>query len=137
MKMKEKKTEEVVEETPKVSDELRRYLEHARQNRHQLFYYFNEVGCKDKTNCTDDSVLESFGVKTSFPVNVWVCISKDDLLEHFEDFVAAWIEEYNELDVSKFDNYTKLVVNHYAPDILLISQIRKLIKKCAQHITEE
>lgn len=139
MKMKEKKTEEVVEvETSKISNELREYLEFARQCRYQLQRYDDET-CKSRIFFhTDDTILEEFGVDTSTPINIYIEFSDNNISEFFEEFVADWINAYNKLDLTKFDNYTKLVIHTYSPSITLISKIRKHIKeKCAQHTTEE
>ena len=139
MKMKEKKTEEVVEvETSKISNELREYLEFARQCRYQLQRYDDET-CKSRIFFhTDDTILEEFGVDTSTPINIYIEFSDNNISEFFEEFVADWVNAYNKLDLTKFDNYTKLVIHTYSPSITPISKIRKHIKeKCAQHTTEE
>lgn len=139
--MKEKKTEEVVEEvveTPKVSDELREYLEFARQCRHQLCRYDDET-CKSKMIfSTNDSILEEFGVNVSLPVNIYIEFSNSNISEMFEEFITDWIDRYNKLDLTKFDNYTRLVIAQYSPCITAIYKIRKYIKeKCAQPTTEK
>lgn len=139
MKMKEKKTEEVVEvETPKISDELKEYLEFARQCRYQLQRYDDET-CKSRIFFhTDDIILEEFGVDISTPINIYIEFSDNNISEFFEEFVANWVNAYNKLDLTKFDNYTKLVIDTYSPSITPISKIRKHIKeKCVQHTTEE
>jgi hypothetical protein len=137
MKMKEKKTEEVVE-TSKISNELKEYLEFARQCRYQLQRYDDET-CKSRIFFhTDDIILEEFGVDTSTPINIYIEFSDNNISEFFEEFVADWVNAYNKLDLTKFDNYTKLVIDSYTPPITVISKIRKHIKeKCAQHTTEE
>ena len=136
--MKEKKTEEVVEaEAPKISDEVREYLEFARCCAIQLSEFYNELsGGIYIRNIDCDLELESFGVKC-LPVNIKTGFSKDNCQKYFEEFVEEWIIEYNKLDFSKYDNYTNLILKRFAPDVNTISMIRKKIKKCAQHTTEK
>lgn len=134
MKMKEKKTEEVVEETPKISDELMEYLEFARfcEYQKQVFYesgmsWLNEM----------DNFLNDFGIDVSKPVSIVTYIPENEKLEKFDQFIQSWIDAYNALDVTKLDNYTKRILAHFVPNPFSISYIRKEIKRCAQHITEE
>ena len=140
MKMKEKKTEEVVEEvieTPKISNELREYLEFARYCKIQLSEFYNELsGAIYVRDISCDLELERFGVKC-LPVNIKTGFSKDNCQKYFEEFVEEWIIEYNKLDFSKYDNYTNLILKRFAPDVNAISMIRRKFKKCEQHITEE
>lgn len=135
MKMKEKKTEEVVEiETPKISDELKEYLELARfcEYQKQVFYesgmsWLNEM----------DNFLNDFGIDVSKPVSIVTYIPENEKLEKFDQFIQSWIDAYNALDVTKLDNYTKRILTHFVPNPFSVSYIRKEIKRCAQHTTEE
>lgn len=141
MKMKEKKTEEVVEEvveSPKISDELKEYLAFARYCKSQMCQFFNEIEDRNVTQTVKDSELERFGIDTSLPIGINVGFSKENMLKRFEEFVEEWIKAYNKLDLLKYDNYTNVVLKEFAPDPSTISCIRSRIKeKCAQHITGE
>ena len=138
--MKEKKTEEVVEEvvdTPKISDEVKEYLEFARCCKIQLSEFYNELsGGIYVREISCDLELERFGVKC-LPVNMKTGFLKDNCQKYFEEFVKEWIIEYNKLDFSKYDNYTNLILKRFAPDVNAISIIRRKFKKCEQHTTEE
>ena len=137
MKMKEKKTEEVVEEvveTPKISNELKEYLEFARfcEYQKQVFYesgmsWLNEM----------DNFLNDFGIDVSKPMSIVTYIPENERLEKFDQFVQSWVDAYNALDVTKLDNYTKRILTHFVPNPFSISYIRKEIKRCAQRTTEE
>ena len=137
MKMKEKKTEEVVEEvvnSTKISDELKEYLELARfcEYQKQIFYesgmsWLNEM----------DNFLNDFGIDVSKPVSIITYIPENEKLEKFDQFIQSWIDAYNRLDVTKLDNYTKRILTHFVPNPFSVSYIRKEIKRCAQHTTEE
>ena len=138
--MKEKKTEEVVEEieTPKISDELVEYLAFARYCKAQMCQFFNEIENRGAIQIVKNSELERFGVDTSLPIGINVGFSKENMLERFEEFVEEWIKAYNKLDLLKYDNYTNVVLKEFAPDPSTISCVRSKIKeKCAQHTTEE
>lgn len=141
MKMKEKKTEEVVEEvveTPKISDELVEYLSFARYCKSQMCQFFNEIEDRNVIQTVKDSELERFGVDTSLPIGINVGFSKENMLERFEEFVEEWIKAYNKLDLLKYDNYTNVVLKEFAPDPSTISCVRSRIKeKCVQPITEK
>lgn len=139
--MKEKKTEEVVEEvveTPKTSNELKEYLEFARQCKLQMCQFFNEIENRGAIQSISNSELERFGVDTSLPIGINVGFSKKNMLERFEEFVEEWIKAYNKLDLLKYDNYTNIVLKEFAPDSSTISCVRSKIKeKCAQQFTEK
>ena len=141
MKMKEKKTEEVVEEvveTTKISDELVEYLAFARCCKSQMCQFFNEIDNRNVIQTVNYSELERFGVDTSLPIGINVGFSKENMLERFEEFVEEWIKAYNKLDLLKYDNYTNIVLKEFAPDPSTISCIRSRIKeKCAQPTAEK
>ena len=132
MKMKEKKAEEVVEETPKVSDELMEYLEFVRYCVHQnaIFRDFNG-DLKQK-----DMILESLGLDISKPVTVASGFSKESISNDYDGFIQNWIDRYNELDLTKVDNYTVARLQILIPNICDLVY-KEHIKKCAQHTTEE
>lgn len=136
MKMKEKKTEEVVEEvveTPKISNELREYLEFVRFCVHQVgeFDEFHKSCTKGQ-----DMVLEHLGLDISKPVSIVTGFSKESILEEYEKFLQNWIDRFNELDLTKIDNYTVARLQMLTPNIPELF-LRKKLKKCAQHTTEE
>lgn len=141
MKMKEKKTEEVVEEvveTPKISNELVEYLAFARCCKSQMCQFFNEIEDRNVIQTVKDSELERFGIDTSLPIGINVGFSKENMLERFEEFVEEWIKAYNKLDLLKYDNYTNVILKEFAPDPSTISCVRSRIKeKCVQHTTEK
>ena len=133
--MKEKKTEEVVEEvveTPKISNELREYLEFARYCVHQnaIFRDFNG-DLKQK-----DMILESLGLDISKPVTVASGFSKESISNDYDGFIQNWIDHYNELDLTKVDNYTVARLQMLIPNICDLVH-KEHLKKCAQHTTEE
>lgn len=137
--MKEKKTEEVVEvETPKISNELREYLEFARQCKLQMCQFFNEIESRGAIQSVSNSELERFGIDTSLPISINVGFSKKNMLERFEEFIEEWIKAYNKLDLLKYDNYTNIVLKEFAPDPSTISCVRsKIREKCAQQFMEK
>ena len=136
MKMKEKKTEEVVEEvveTPKISDELKDYLEFAR-----FCVYQESVFDKCKNWETEkDLMLEQLGFDVSKPVSIVTGFSKDSIAKEYDEFIQSWIDRYNELDLTKIDNYTKSVLDHFRPNPWDVLFTKERLKKCAQHTTEE
>lgn len=136
MKMKEKKTEEVVEEvveTPKISDELREYLEFARFCIHQeKVFDKHKVGEIEK-----DLMLEQLGLDISKPVSIVTGFSKETIAKEYDEFIQNWIDRYNELDLTKIDNYIKSVLCHFCPNPWDILFTKERLKKCAQHTTEE
>ena len=136
MKMKEKKTEEVVEETvetPKISDELKEYLEFAR------FCVYQERIFDDCKNWESeyDLILERLGLDVSKPVSIVTGFSKDSITKKYDEFIQNWIDRYNELDLTKIDNYTKSVLVHFCPNPWNVSFTKEKLKKCVQHTTEE
>ena len=132
--MKEKKTEEVVEvATPNISNELKEYLEFARFCIHQ-----ERIFDKCKTWETEkDLMLEQLGLDVSKPVSIVTGFSKDSIAREYDEFIQNWIDRYNELDLTKIDNYTKSVLSHFCPNPWDILFIKERLKKCAQHTTEE
>ena len=133
MKMKEKKTEEVVEDTPKVSNELMEYLEFARYCVHQ-----ERVFDKCKTwEAEKDLILEQLGLDVSKPVSIVTGFSKETIAKEYDEFIQSWIDRYNELDLTKIDNYTKSVLCHFRPNPWDILFTKNKLKDCTQHTTEE
>ena len=137
MKMKEKKTEEVVEEvveTPKISNELKEYLEFARQCEYQI-HWFNAHQMFTPEQM--DGLLNNLGVDVLKPVSIITYIPEGEKLEKFEAFIQEWVIVYNSLDLSKLSNYEQQILSFFAPNPFTINYIRKQLKKCAQHTTEE
>ena len=134
MKMKEKKTEEVVEiETPKISNELKEYLEFARYCMHQ-----EKIFDKYKNwETAYDSMLEQLGLDVSKPVPIVTGFSKETIAKEYDEFIQSWIDRYNELDLTKIDNYTKSVLHHFCPNPWDVVFTKERLKKCAQHTTEK
>ena len=99
MKMKEKKTEEVIEEveTPKISDELVEYLAFARYCKSQMCQFFNEIEDGNVIQTVKCSELERFGVDTSLPIGINVGFSKENMLERFEELKTVYICKKNEM----------------------------------------
>lgn len=132
--MKEKKTEEVVEvETPKISDELKKYLEFAR-------FCIHQEGVFDKCKNWEtekDLMLEQLGLDVSKPVSIVTGFSKETIAKEYDEFIQSWIDRYNELDLTKIDNYTKLILQRFCPNPWDILFTKEILKKCAQHTTEE
>ena len=139
MKMKEKKTEEVIEEvieTPKISDELKEYLEFVRQCEYQRSIFCEDIYGSSWLKDVD-TTLESLGIDITKPLTLKTNFPKDKKVEIFDEFIENWINAYNTLDFTKLDNYTKRIVSDFAPSPITTLKIRKQLKKCAQHITEE
>ena len=136
--MKEKKTEEVVEEirAPKISDEVREYLEFVRQCEYQRNIFAGDVygshWLKDV-----DALLESLGIDITKPLTLVTNFPKDKKVEIFDEFIENWIHAYNTLDLTKLDNYTKRIIFDFVPSPISTLGIRNKLKKCAQHTTEE
>ena len=129
MKMKEKKTEEVVEEVveiPKISNELKEYLEFARQceYQHAVFEGSSEEYLKEV-----DRVLGTM-IDVSKPVSVLNGFAKENILREYEDFVQIWIDRFNELDLEKFDNFTVLILRRFTPNIFTTYRLKEKFKKC-------
>lgn len=134
--MKEKKTEEVTEEVvemPKISDELKDYLEFAR-----FCVYQERVFDKCKNWETEkDLMLKQLGLDVSKPVSIITGFSKDSIAKEYDEFIQNWIDRYNELDLTKIDNYTKSVLSRFCPNPWDVLFTKEKLKKCAQHTTEE
>lgn len=137
MKMKEKK-EEVVEEVvdvPKISDEVRNFLETHRQYAHQYFTFKHIAGLTgEKLN---DHMYEEFGLDISKPVSVLSGFSKESCLEHFENLVKSFKDLYNQFDFGKLDNSTRIRIERAFPDGHKVEYIRSHFKKCASQSTEK
>lgn len=136
MKMKEKKTEEVTEEvveTPKISNELKEYLEFARYCVYQERIFDK---CKN-WEAGYDSMLEQLGLDISKPVSIITGFSKETIAKEYDEFIQSWIDRYNELDLTKIDNYTKSVLYHFCPNPWNVLFTKEKLNKCAQHTTEE
>lgn len=134
--MKEKKTEEVVEvETPKISDELKEYLEFARQCEYQIHWFNAPSNCYTPEQM--DGLLNNLGVDVLKPISIITYIPEREKQEKFETFVQEWITIYNSLDLSKLNNYENQILSFFAPNPFTINYIRKQLKKCAQHTTEK
>ncbi len=135
--MKEKKTEEVVEEvieTPKISNELKEYLEFARFCIHQerVFDKTKHWGETEK-----DLMLEQLGLDVSKPVSVVTGFSKETISKEYDEFIQSWIDRYNELDLTKIDNYTKSTLCHFIPNPWDILFVKAGFKKCEQQFEEK
>lgn len=129
MKMKEKKTEEVVEEvvnSTKISDELKEYLEFARFCIYQERVFDK---CKNWT-IEKDLMLEQLGLDVSKPVSVVTGFSKETIAKEYDEFIQSWIDRYNELDLTKIDNYTKSVLRHFSPNPWDILFTKEMFTKC-------
>lgn len=136
MKMKEKK-EEVVEvvETPKISDEVRDFLETHRQYLHQYFAFKHIAGLTaEKLN---DSMYEEFGLDISKPVSILSGFSKENCLEHFENLIESLKDLYNQFDFNKLDNYTRIRIERSFPDGCKVEYIKRCFKKCDSQSTEK
>lgn len=136
MKMKEKKTEEVVEEVvevSKISDELRGYLEFARYCVHQEIVFDK---CKNWAS-EKDSMLKQLGFDVSKPVSIVTGFSKETMAKEYNEFIQNWIDRYNELDLTKIDNYTKSVLHYFSPNPLEILFTKEKLEKCVQQFMEE
>lgn len=136
MKMKEKKTEEVTEEVveaPKISNELKEYLEFVRQceYQHAVFEGSSQEYLKEV-----DRVLGTM-IDISKPVSVLKGFAKENILREYEDFVQIWIDRFNELDLEKFDNFTVLILRQFTPNIFTTYHLKEKFKKCEQHTTEK
>ena len=136
MKMKEKKTEGVVEEVAnptKISDELKEYLEFAR-----FCIYQEKVFDKTKNwEIEYDSMLEQLGLDVSKSVSVVTGFSKETIAKEYDEFIQSWIDRYNELDLTKIDNYTKSVLYHFCPNPWDVLFTKGKLRECAQHTTEK
>ena len=55
----------------------------------------------------------------------------------YDEFIQNWIDRYNELDLTKIDNYTKSVLCHLFPNPWDVLFTKERLKECAQHTTEE
>ena len=134
--MKEKKIEEIVEEVveaPKISDELREYLEFARFCVHQ-----EKVFDKYKTLETEkDLMLKQLGFDVSKPVSIVTGFSKETIAKEYDEFIQNWIDRYNELDLTKIDNYTKSVLYHFCPNPWDIMFTKERLEKCEQQFMEK
>jgi hypothetical protein len=133
MKMKEKKTEEVIEEVVDVNDTALDYLKKARERIHQYAFFIkaSKVCCGYCTKSCDD-VLEFMGINVANPVTIKTGYNKETVGDAFSEFISDWIDEYNGLDLSKIDNYTKIIIDSFLPLPSEIVNIKKAFKKCEQ-----
>ena len=131
--MKEKKTEEVIEEVVEVNNASRSYLESIRERIHQYAFFIkaSKVCCGYCTKSCDN-VLESMGINVSEPVDIKVGYNKETIGDAFSEFISDWIGDYNDLDLSKIDNYTKIIIDSFLPLPSEIVNIKKAFKKCEQ-----
>lgn len=138
MKMKEKKTEEVVEEVMETDTAILDYLKNERERIHQYAFFIkaSKVCCGYCTKSCDD-VLALMGINVSVPVTIKTGYSKETIGDAFSEFIQNWIDEYNKLNLSKVDNYTKVILDSFIPLPSEIINIKKAFKKCVQHTTEE
>ena len=127
--MKEKKTEEVIE--MEVNDKLLEYLKFARTCSYQ-FAYFTKACKVCYTYCANDhdDLLKLLGLDTSEPVTIKTGYNEDTIYEAFLDFISKWIDEYNNLDLTKLDNYTKYIIESLLPLPCEIAEIKKKFEKC-------
>ena len=132
MKMKEKKTEEVIE-NPKILNELKEYLEFARFCVHQNVIF---TECCYEIEQKDD-ILKRLGLDVSEPVSIITGFTKETIGKEYDEFVQNWIDRYNELDLSKIDNYTKAALLYFLPNVYEVTALKEKFKKCEQHTTEE
>ena len=130
--MKEKKTEEVVENS-KISNELKEYLEFARFCVHQNVIF---TGCCYEIEQKDD-ILKRLGLDVSEPVSIITGFTKETIGKEYDEFVQNWIDHYNELDLSKIDNYTKAALLYFLPNVYEVTALKEKFKKCAQHTAEK
>ena len=131
--MKEKKNEEVIEEVVEVNNVSRDYLESIRERIHQYAFFIkaSKVCCGYCTKSCDN-VLESMGINVSEPVDIKVGYNKETIGDAFSEFISDWIGDYNDLDLSKIDNYTKIIIDSFLPLPSEIVNIKKAFKKCEQ-----
>lgn len=131
MKMKEKKTEEVIEDVVEINTASRDYLESIRERIHQYAFFIkaSKVCCGYCTKSCDN-VLESIGIDISKPVTIKTGYSKETIGDAFLEFISDWINEYNDLELSKIDNYTKIIIDSFLPLPSEIVNIKKAFKKC-------
>lgn len=128
MKMKEKK-EEIVEEVVEVNNELLDYLEFARQRVYQLAVFEQFIHLCGDSPTHIDQMLKMFGVDISKPVKVNTGYTKESILEVIDEFVGEWIETFNELDLSKIDNYTKVSLEKFVPNPCQIAYLKERLNE--------
>ena len=131
MKMKEKKNEEVNEEVVEINNVSRDYLNKVRERVHQYAFFIkaSKVCCGYCPKSCDD-VLELMGIDVSGPVNIKAGYNKETIGDAFSEFISDWIGDYNDLDLSKIDNYTKIIIDSFLPLPSEIVNIKKAFKKC-------
>ena len=136
--MKEKKNEEVVEEVVEINNFSRGYLESIRERVHQFAFFIkaSKVCCGYCPKSCDD-VLELMGIDVSEPVNIKVGYNKETIGDAFSEFISDWLDDYNNLDLSKIDNYTKVIIDSFLPLPSEIVNIKKAFKKCERQSTGE
>lgn len=131
--MKEKKNEEVIEEVVEVNNVSRDYLESIRERIHQYAFFIkaSKVCCGYCPKSCDD-VLELMGIDVSKPVDIKVGYNKETIGDAFSEFISNWINDYNDLDLSEIDNYTKIIIDSFLPLPSEVVNIKKAFKKCEQ-----
>lgn len=138
MKMKEKRTEEVVEEVVETNNVLDNYLDFHRYCVHQYehFLILAKVIYRPDT-CKFDECMKLLGLDISKTVTIETGFSKESLFDEFCKFIKNWIDEYNNINLSKIDNYTRYIIEMDLPNPVDIIEAKRNFKKCAQHTTEK
>ena len=131
MKMKEKKTEEVVEEVVETTNQVIEYLEFARQCMYQYVQFENQVHA-GSCFCLkgNDLILKTMGIDIRKPVDIKAGYADDYLDFAIDRLVKTWIEKYNELDLTKCDNYTRTVLCQFVPDLRNVEYLKDCVSRC-------
>ena len=138
MKMKEKKTEEVTEEVVETNNELQNYLKFHRKCVHQYEHFITLTKVFYRPDiCKFDECMGLLGLDISETVSIETGFSKENLYDEFCKFIKNWIDEYNGVNLSKIDNYTRYVIEMDLPNPVDIIEAKRNFKKCAQHTTEK
>ena len=136
--MKEKKTEEIIEEAIDIEDPIINYLEKERIRIHQYMYFIkaSKICCGYCVKSCED-VLDLIGIDVSKPVTIKTGYNKENIGDAFSEFISDWINAYNDLDLTKVDNYTRTIIDSFIPLPTEIVNIKKAFKKCEQQSMEE
>lgn len=138
MKVKNKKLEEVTEETIDIEDVVLNYLKDERVRVHQFAYFIKASKvCISYCPKSCENIFELIGIDVSEPVDIKVGYNKENISTAFSDFISEWINAYNALDFSKMDNYTRDIVQSFVPLPTEIASITKALKKCDSSSTEK
>ena len=81
-------------------------------------------------------ILERLGLYNFKPVNGSSGFSKESISNDYDEFIQNWIDRYNELDLTKVDNYTVARLQMLIPNICDLVH-KEHLKKCEQHTTEK